>query len=226
MGIKESPFQRDEYQRRFKKMRIGLGKGFGAIEMDMTGVGNVLGDVAIVMESVRSEKFVKKIEKFIHQKAYLSLINAKQYGRGGKQFQDVKEASADHYDKLKKMFPNIYEPEPPGQVTGTLIETIESNPKKIYQRTDRTQRGRGAGLDLTLGGAGAGISYPKPTKENPGERRTANYPLFFHEGRGKGSRVARPFTPTATSIELYAAREFKNLVDRRPIIARHFGIVY
>ena len=124
------------------------GKGFGAIEMDMTGVGNVLGDVAIVMESVRSEKFVKKIEKFIHQKAYLSLINAKQYGRGGKQFADVKEASADHYDKLKKMFPNIYEPEPPGQVTGTLIDTIESNPKKyIKEQTEHKEVGE---LVLTL----------------------------------------------------------------------------
>jgi hypothetical protein len=224
MAIKESPFQREEYYRQFKKMRIGLGKGFGAIEMDMTGVARVLGDVAILMESTRSEKFINKIEKFIYDKAYLSLINAKQYGRGGKRFKNVKKASADHYDKLKKMFPNIYEPEPPGQVTGTLIDTMESNPKKIYRRTDRTQRGRGAGLDITL--AGEGISYPKPTKENPGERRTANYPLFFHEGRGKGSRVARPFTPTATSIELFAAREFKKLVDRRPIIARHFGIVY
>jgi hypothetical protein len=99
MAIKESPFQREEYYRQFKKMRIGLGKGFGAIEMDMTGVARVLGDVAILMESTRSEKFIGKIEKFIYQKAYKSLIDAKQYGRGGKRFQNVKKASADHYDK-------------------------------------------------------------------------------------------------------------------------------
>ena len=174
------------------------------------------------LDKPRTETFNERITRLHHD--YDDGPKPAHYGRGGKRFRDVKKASADHYDKLKKMFPNIYEPEPPGQVTGTLIDTIESNPKKIYRRTDRTQRGRGAGLDITL--AGEGISYPKPTKENPGERRTANYPLFFHEGRGKGSRVARPFTPTATSVELFAAREFKKLVDRRPIIARHFGIVY
>jgi len=205
-------FLRKTYNRQFKNFEIGLGN-FGKIKVDLKGVREALGASADLMDSVVQANFIKKIEGHIYKGAAQSFEKQKQFGRGGRKWAGWSDAydiwrddiqNGIHKGKLALGQRRI------GVQTGLLrniVNNLPSQPRRIYQRVQvGGSTEKGAGVRLTLRNV---------SEQNSIMSRPTAYPLFFH--------IKRPFTPTATSLQLFMIREAKKRVFQFPIIARHFG---